>query len=96
MNIAEIIKMRREEILEIAKKYGAENVRIFGSVPRGEANSKSDLDLLIELKSGRTILDIIAIKQDVEDLIGLKVDVVTTNSISPYIKDEVLKKAVNL
>ena len=76
--------------------HGARNVRLFGSVARGEATETSDLDLLIEMEPGRTLLDIIAIKQDLEELLGCKVDVVTEAAISPYLRDKVLHEAVRL
>ena len=69
---------------------------MFGSVARGEATKTSDLDLLIEMEPGRSLLDIIAIKQDLEELLGCKVDVVTEAAISPYLRDKVLHEAVRL
>ena len=96
MNINEIIKKHRNEILKISTRYGAKEIKIFGSVLRGEAKRNSDVDLLVELESGRSLLDIIAIKQDLEDLLGCKVDIVTEAALSPYIKDEVLDQAVRL
>jgi uncharacterized protein len=67
-----------------------------GSVVRGVATESSDLDLLIEMESGRSLLDIVAIKQDLEELLGCKVDVVTEAAISPYLRDKVLHEAVRL
>lgn len=96
MNIEEILKNKRNEILDIATRYGARKMRIFGSVLRGEATLNSDVDFLVELETGRSLLDIIAIKQDLEDLLGCKVDVVTEAALSPYIRDEVLGQAVSL
>jgi predicted nucleotidyltransferase len=96
MNIEEILKNKRNEILDIATCYGARKMRIFGSVLRGEAKLNSDVDFLVELETGRSLLDIIAIKQDLEDLLGCKVDVVTEAAPSPYIRDEVLGQAVIL
>ena len=83
-------------MLAIANRYGALEVKLVGSVARGTSTESSDVDLLVTMKPGSSLLDIIAIKQDLEDLLGRKVDVVTENSISPYIKDEILKEAVNL
>ena len=83
-------------IREIAQSHGATRVRVFGSVARGEQRSSSDLDLLVDLAPRRSLLDLIAIKQDVEDLLGLPVDVVTESSLSPYIREAVLKDAVAL
>lgn len=96
MTLKERVMEKKREILEIARKYGAGKVRIFGSVARNTAVSGSDLDLLIELEAGRTLFDIIAIKQDLEELLGCSVDVVTEAAVSPYIRAEVLKSAVNL
>ena len=87
---------KREEILQIAARYGARNVRVFGSVARGEAGPNSDLDLLVQLAPGSSLLDLIAIKQDLEDLLDCEVDVVTEAAISPYIRERVLKEAVGL
>ena len=69
---------------------------MFGSFARGDNRDGSDLDLLVELETGRSLLDLIAIKQDLEDLLGVRVDVVTERSISPYFRDTVLKEAVAL
>ena len=96
MGVSNIIINKREEIINIAKKYGANNVRVFGSMSRGEESVESDLDIIVEMERGSSLLDIIAIKQDIEELLGIKVDVVTESSISPYIRDAVLKEAVNL
>jgi hypothetical protein len=82
--------------MNIAQKYGAKNVRVFGSMARSEEDMDSDLDIIVEMESGSSLLDIIAIKQDIEELLGRKVDVVTEASISPYIRDAVLKEAVSL
>jgi uncharacterized protein len=90
------IQTRRAEILRIAAGHGAHNLRIFGSVARGQARPDSDLDLLIDLEPGRSLLDIIAIKQDLEDLLGRSVDVVTEDALSPYIRDRILSEALTL
>ena len=96
MSLSKTLKNSREEILNIAGKYGAKNIRVFGSVARGEEKQGSDIDIIVEMKQGSSLLDIIAIKQDIEDLLGRKVDVVTEASISPYIRTEILREAVNL
>lgn len=96
MEIEKIIKLKHAEIVRVAKKYGALKIQLFGSAARGETNESSDLDFLVEMKHGTSLLDIIAIKQDLEDLLGVEVDVVTKAAISPYIRDEILKEAVNL
>lgn len=93
---AKFLKNQREEILRIATAHGARNIRVFGSVSRGEAGPQSDVDILVKLEPGRSLLDVVAIKQDLEDLLGCQVDVVTEESISLYIRDQVLKEAVSL
>jgi predicted nucleotidyltransferase len=87
---------KREEILDIVNRHGGRNARVFGSWARGEANPDSDLDILIDLESGRSLLDIVAIKQDLEDLLGCPVDVVTEAAVSPYIREQVLNEAASL
>jgi uncharacterized protein len=84
------------EILRIAHSHGARTVRVFGSRARGDATSASDLDLLIGLEPGRSLLDVVAIKQDLEDLLGFSVDVVTEGGLSPYLRDRVLAEALPL
>lgn len=90
------LKARRDEILDVATSYGARNVRVFGSRSRGQAGPESDLDVLVDLDAESSLLDIVAIKQDLEDLLGLKVDVLTEASLSPYIRPHVLQEAVSL
>lgn len=96
MNVAELLKVKRDEILEIAAKHGARNVRVFGSVARGEADEKSDIDLLVEIEPGRSLLDHAALWLDLQKLLGCKVDVVSENGIKARIKERVLKEAVPL
>lgn len=87
---------RRTEILQLAREHGAYNVRLFGSVARGEDQPDSDLDLLVEMEPGRSLLDHIALKQDLEDLLGREVDVVTEASLHPRLRDRVLREAVSI
>ena len=96
MSIDGSLVEKRSEILRIAARHGAQNIRVFGSRARGEARSDSDLDRLISLERGRSLLDMVAIKQDLEDLLGYSVDVVTEAAISPYRRESVLKEAVLL
>jgi len=96
LNIYEKAKISREDIIRIAESYGGHNIRIFGSAGEKSPETANDLDLLVEMESGRTLLDLIAIQQDIEDLLNYKVDVVTLAALSPYIRDNVLAKAVEL
>ena len=87
---------RRDEVIDVVSRHGARNVRVFGSRCRGAGGPESDLDILIDLDTDRSLLDIVAIKQDLEDLLGLKVDVLTEAALSPYILKHVLREAVSL
>ncbi len=90
------LRDQREQILRIATRHGAHDVRVFGSVAREEAEPASDVDILVRLESGRSLIDLIAVKQDLEDLLDRTVDVVTEASISPHIRDQVIQSAVPL
>ncbi|MGH7999844.1 MAG: nucleotidyltransferase family protein [Brasilonema sp.] len=96
MGIDEVLLPLRKEILEIAAKYGAYNVRVFGSVARGEAKPESDVDFLVEIEPQRTLLDQIALIQSLEALLGRKVDVAEPETLHPGIKERILKEAVIL
>lgn len=96
MNVNELIRQKRQEIIHLAAKHGAHNVRVFGSAARGEAGPSSDIDLLVELESGRSLLDHVALVQDLEDLLCRRVDVVTERSLHWYIRDRVIEEAVRL
>jgi predicted nucleotidyltransferase len=91
-----IIDQFREDILSLASHHGASNIRVFGSLARGEGSEDSDLDLLIHLGEDRSLLDLVGLKLDLEDLIHRRVDVVTEGALSPYIKERVLAEAVPL
>jgi predicted nucleotidyltransferase len=90
---AALVKRHRNAIMRLAQVHGARNVRIFGSVARASTHSDSDLDLLIDLEPGRSLLDRVALIQDLEELLGIPVDVVTTKGLHPSIRDEVLLQA---
>jgi len=93
MGINEIIGDKREQILAIAAKHGASNVRVFGSVARGTADTDSDIDFLVELESERSLFDLGGLLMDLQELLQRKVDVVTVNGLHWYIKDKVLSEA---
>ena len=86
---------KRAEILRLADTHGARNVRVFGSVVRADNREDSDVDLLVEFDTGKTLFDLIGLKLDLESLLGVTVDVVTPNSLR-YVRDRVLAEALPL
>jgi predicted nucleotidyltransferase len=96
MRIDELLRERRQEILQIAARHGAHNVRVFGSVARGEAGPDSDVDLLVEVGSDRTPFFPGGLIADLEELLGKKVQVVTQEGLHWYIRERVLEEAVPL
>ena len=96
MGIDEVLKVKREEILRIAAQHGARNVRIFGSVARGEAKLGSDVDVLVDLEPGRSLLEHAALMLELEELLRCKVDVATERGLRARVRDRVLREAVPL
>lgn len=96
MALASNAFQHREQILRIAAEHGASRVRVFGSVVRGESLEGSDLDLLVRLEPGRSLLDHVALKQDLEELLGCRVDVLVEGGVSPYLSDSIQAEAVPL
>ena len=90
------LKKLRQKILAIAARHGARNVRVFGSAARGKVGPDSDFDLLVELDEERSLLDHVALIQDLEDLLGRKVDVVTDGALHWFIRERVLQEAIPL
>ncbi|HEX9660423.1 MAG TPA: nucleotidyltransferase family protein [Rhodothermales bacterium] len=90
----ELLKRKRQEILRIAAKHGAHSVRVFGSVARGEADAQSDIDFLVELEPGRSLLDLGGLQYELESLLGCRVDVVTERGLKTRIRERVLREAV--
>jgi predicted nucleotidyltransferase len=87
---------KREEVLRIAAKYGARKVRVFGSVARGEADGQSDVDFLVEMEPGRSLLDLGGLQMELEALLGCSVDVVTERALKARVREHVLREAVPL
>ncbi|HMG74816.1 MAG TPA: nucleotidyltransferase family protein [Pyrinomonadaceae bacterium] len=87
---------KREEIKKLAANYGAHNVRLFGSVARGEAHSDSDIDVLVDLEPDRSLFDLGGLLMELQDLLGCRVDVVTEHGLRPRIRERVLRDAVPL
>jgi uncharacterized protein len=96
MGIAETLKNKREEILRIAARHGARNVRVFGSVVRGEAGEDSDVDFLVDVGSDHSPFFPGGLLADLEDLLGCEVDIVTEDGLHWYIRERVLREAVPL
>ena len=96
MNIQDLLATKRKQILHIASKHGARNVRVFGSTAQGKAHDGSDVDILVDLDPGRSLLDHAALLVELEDLLECKVDVVTVKGLRARIRDRVLREAVPL
>jgi len=96
MGISELINVNRNQILALAEKYGASDVRVFGSVARGTADEQSDIDFLVDLAPGRSLLDLGGLLYELQHLLGRNVDVVTSAGLRSRIRDRVLKEAVHI
>lgn len=96
MNLPDELLKKRGDILRIAKRHGAGNIRVFGSMARGEADDQSDLDLLVEMREGSSLLDHAALWLELQEIFTRKVDVVSENGIKDRIRDRVLREAVPL
>ena len=81
-----------KKLVEILKKHGVKNIKIFGSYARGEAKPESDLDVLVEFYERKSLLEIVGIEQELEDKLGMKVDLLTRESISPYLRKRIEKE----
>jgi len=92
----ESLRRYRGEILDVAARHGARNVRVFGSVARGDDHEGSDVDVLIDVEPGRTLLDVIALEQDLQQLLGRNVEVLTDGGLSPYLQQRILAEAAAL
>ena len=96
MEPAKLVQKHKSEILKLASKHGAKRVRIFGSVARGESDDKSDVDFLVDMESGRSLMDMGGLLMDLKDLLGCNVDVVTEKGLKDRIRARVLAEAVPL
>jgi len=93
MSVEELLKEKREDILKIAASHGACNIRVFGSVARGEADESSDIDLLVDMEPDRSLLEVAALLADLRDLLGSRVDVVSEKGLYWLIRRRILKEA---
>lgn len=96
MGVSEILQKKRSEILRIAEKHGVRQIRVFGSVARGEATDKSDVDFLVEVGPRHSSFFPGGLVADLEELLGREVDVVEPAGIYPPLKEAILREAVPL
>ena len=94
--MAPVVSDHREQIRHLAAKRGVCNLRVFGSAARSDWTAESDIDLLVDLEPGRTLLDLGALLLDLQDLLHRKVDLVTPNALHWYVRDRILGEAVPL
>lgn len=93
MHLKDLVSGRRDEIYVIARRYGARNIRLFGSVLSGKENTDSDVDFLVDLEQGRSLFDLGGLVFDLQKLLNRPVDVVTENGLHWYLKDKILREA---
>ena len=96
MSISQVLQSKRSQIIQIAARHGAQNVRVFGSVVRGDAGPDSDIDFLVDMEGGRSLLDLVQLSQDLEELLHRKVDVLTDGGLSPHLEQHIHAEAVPL
>ena len=96
MSTPEALKLKRADILRLAHEHGAHNIRVFGSMARGEARADSDVDLLVEMDSGRSLPDLIELTKNLETLLERKVDILTDEGLSPYLEQRIHAEAIPL
>lgn len=94
--LIERVLARRTDIKEIGARHGASNVRLFGSVARGEAGVQSDIDFLVTFEAGRTLFDLASLRAELEDLLDATVDVVTDSGLQGEARDEILRESLSL
>jgi len=95
-SIRQRLRNLRNEVLVVAQRHGASNLRVYGSVAKGTEQSGSDLDLLVDLSPDQSLLGLISLRQELEDLLGCPVDVSETASLHPLIRSEILQQAREL
>jgi len=93
MTTLDLLNTKRDEILRITARHGGRNMRVFGSVARGEDKPDSDVDMVVDLDEDRTLFDLIGLQQDIEDLLGRTVDLLTEKGINPRLRERILREA---
>jgi predicted nucleotidyltransferase len=96
MDVQTLLEQKREQVLETAARYGAYDVRVFGSRARSEASDASDIDILVNMEPGRSLMDLGGLLYDLQELLGIEVDVVTEKGLRARIREQVLREAVPL
>jgi hypothetical protein len=96
MDSMKLVMIRKQEILAIADRYGAKNVRIFGSVARGDEQKDSDIDFLVDMEPGRSLFDLGGMLYELQEILGIEVDVVTEKGLRARIRDRVIEEAIPL
>jgi predicted nucleotidyltransferase len=96
MTLEELRGVNRERILQLAARYGARNVRLFGSVARGESSASSDIDFLVDLDSDRTLMDLGGLLIELQDMLHARVDVATGTMLRQKVRERALREAVPL
>ena len=94
--MAQLSRPQKERILAIAQNFGALDVKLFGSMARGTASARSDLDLLVRFERKATLLTVIGFQQAVEEALGTKIDVVEEGGLSPFMAERILSEAIAL
>lgn len=96
MTTLELIQDKKYVILDIARRRGAKNIRLFGSVARGDDTESSDIDLLVSMDANRSLYDLIGLQQEIQALLKRKVDVLTDKSINKHLQSHILQEAISL
>ena len=96
MSTLETLRTRKQEIERLASLHGVHNIRVFGSVARGEDTAESDIDLLIDMEESSSLLDLVGFQQELEVMLNRPADVLTENGINPYLRESILGEAVAL
>ena len=96
MKPSEALAIHRNKLLAIAAGHGASNLRVFGSVAKGADKEGSDIDLLVDVRQGTSLFDLVGMQQDFEDVLGMKVDLLTEPELHPELKERVLSEARTL
>lgn len=94
--LAALLRVHRSQIIRAAQRSGVRHIHVFGSVARGEEDAESDIDLLVDLASGRTLLDLVGFKQEVQDILGVPVDVATHDMLKERVLADAMPEMVPL